>query len=176
MKKKIWKPISGYENEYLISDDGEVYSLRKCISLKPIQNEKGYLKVNLQKEGKKAWRKIHRLVAEAFIPNPQNKPTVNHKNGLRHDNRVENLEWATMAEQNSDIRRIKKMSESIRKCEYIQKKKRPVLQISTNGEIVTTHESLHDAANAVNTSTGNIYSCCVGNRHTCKGYVFKYAT
>lgn len=84
------------ETQYSITKDGKVWSRKNKIFLKTETTEKGYLKVKL---GEKH-HKIHRLVASAFIPNPENKPCVNHKNGVRDDNRVENLEWVDCKENN----------------------------------------------------------------------------
>lgn len=89
------KQISGYPN-YTISSDGIVYRNGEAVSLHP--NGRGYNKVFLYLNGKRISRAVHRLVAETFIPNPQNLPVVNHKNGNKLDNRVENLEWVTYKE------------------------------------------------------------------------------
>jgi len=94
---EIWKPITNYEGLYEISNTGRVKSIRKNKILKR-SNVTSYFRVILAKGNKKYTLSAHRLVAEAFIPNPHNKPQVNHINGIKNDNRVENLEWVTQFE------------------------------------------------------------------------------
>lgn len=94
MKTKI---IIDFEN-YTISKNGEIFNIKTNKKLKPIMCGNGYTKVYLYNNDKRKMCLIHRLVANAFISNIKNKPQVNHINGIKHDNRVENLEWATPKE------------------------------------------------------------------------------
>lgn len=91
-----WKPIDGYEG-YLISNLGRVKSLKRGreMILEPIRDAHGYLRVNLYKDGVRHLLKIHRLMATTFINNPDGLPQVNHKDGNKENNSVENLEWVT---------------------------------------------------------------------------------
>lgn len=93
--KEIWKPISGYENLYNISNLGNVFSIKSNRNIKPIKNYKGYLMVGLCKNKKRKNYLVHRLVAGAFIDNPNNLPEINHKDENPSNNVVFNLEWCT---------------------------------------------------------------------------------
>ena len=93
-----WKDVGGYEGLYKISNFGRVKG-KHCIKLQQ-DNGKGYLMVHLSKNGKSQWHLVHRLVAKAFIENTENKPTVNHIDGNRKNNKFNNLEWATYSENN----------------------------------------------------------------------------
>ena len=100
---EVFKDIVGFEGKYQISNLGNVKSLNYKNThqeklLKPVPHSKGYLKIQLMKDGKRKSFFIHRLVAEAFLSNPDNKPEVNHINSNRQDNRLENLEWVSTSE------------------------------------------------------------------------------
>lgn len=102
MTEEIWKPVRGYEERYEVSNLGNVRNKETLNVLKPQTNRYGYLQVNLYVCGHstRKMKTVHRLVAEAFIPNPENKPFIDHINTIRTDDRVENLRWVTAKENN----------------------------------------------------------------------------
>lgn len=113
---EIWKPIDDYPN-YMISNYGEVKSLgntksKKEKKLKGIKGNDGYLRFGLYKDGELKMYLAHRLVAQAFIPNPNNKPFIDHINTIRTDNRVENLRWVTSSENMNNSITIEKLKQS----------------------------------------------------------------
>ena len=156
------KDIPGYEGLYRITSEGDVYSVRCNKKLKPQKNKDGYLCVNLYGGGKQKRFFIHRLVALAFIPNPEGKPTVNHLNEIKTDNRVENLIWATMKEQNMYGSRIERAAAS--KC----KKVRCV-------ETGVVYESVKAAAAFIGSSGTQISKVLKGKAKTHRGYHWEYA-
>lgn len=99
--KVEWKLIEGFDGIYSVSNYGEVRNNRTGKLMKPRKNEKGYLRIGLTTNGKQKCMRVHRLVAQAFIPNPENKPEVNHIDFNKENNCVNNLEWVTCKE-NSD--------------------------------------------------------------------------
>lgn len=177
---EIWKDIKGFEGLYQVSNYGRVKSLARRVPhikrtrllseriLKHQLREDGYLQLNLSTKGKVIKPLIHRLVAEAFIPNPNNLPQVNHKDENKTNNNVDNLEWCTQ-QYNSTYGTV---------IERLQvgnmKNRKPVLQYSLNGEFITEYESIKAVAIAVNGSGSNIRNCCTGKKKTAYGYVFKF--
>ena len=94
--KEIWKDIPNYEGRYQVSNHGRVYSLNQRKTLmKPSISNYGYHRIGLYKNNVRTFKFIHRLVAQTFIPNPNNLPEVNHLDGVKTNNKVNNLEWST---------------------------------------------------------------------------------
>lgn len=149
--EEIWKDVVGYEGLYKISNLGRVYSLKTGKNLKQIDNGRGYLQVGLWKNGKRFCHKVHRLVAEAFIPNPNNLEEVNHKNEIKTDNRVENLEWCTHA---YNTRYGSRTQKQIDKCKN-GKLSMSVIQIKPNGERIE-YPSQQEAERQTGISQSNI--------------------
>jgi hypothetical protein len=131
LPKQIWKDISGYEGLYQVSNTGKVRSLNyrhtgKTKVMKPSTNKLGYKCVNLCKDGKRKIYFIHRLVALAFIPNPNNYPIINHKDENPSNNAVWNLEWCTYEYNNNYGNRNKKLSEAIKGKKHSEETKRKI--------------------------------------------------
>ena len=167
--KEIWKDIEGYEGLYQVSNMGRVRSLKwgKVKFLKPTANKYGYLRLYLRKDNslKKALL-IHRLVAQAFLPNPDNLPMVNHKDENPSNNIVSNLEWCDAKYNANYGNRNKKVAEALSKI---------VLQIDKNTNvIINIFPSLLEAEKQTGCNNGNICSCCNNRLKTAGGYKWKY--
>ena len=96
--QEVWKPIDGANGQYEVSNMGNLRNSKTHRPVKGTPDKKGYLRFRPTINRKKKSFKVHRIVALAFIPNPENKPHVNHINGIKSDNRAENLEWVTCKE------------------------------------------------------------------------------
>jgi hypothetical protein len=182
--EKNYVPIKGFSGEYGIDFFGEVYSYQKKSKnnlkgkvLKKYINNFGYCTVGLYKNSKVKRLTIHRLVAETFIPNPENKPQVNHIDGNKLNNHVDNLEWATAKENiqhawNSGL--SKRISEKQKKQTLIavksaiEKNKKPVICLQTG----VVYKSIKDACEE--TGIKNICKVCKGLRRTAGGYNWSY--
>jgi hypothetical protein len=184
--EEIWKDIKGYEGLYQISNLGNIKKLRfinnitnkeKVFDIKPQLINSGYYKVVLYKNGKYKNKTIHRLVAEAFIPNPTNKPVVNHKDGNKKNNNVENLEWCTYSQNNKHAYKnnlMKPFAKGKFGSNNPKAKKVNMLDKKTN-KLIKTFGSLIEAANYLNIDKScHIVSCCKGRLKTAYGYKWEY--
>lgn len=179
-KDEIWRDVHGYEGLYKVSNKGNVRSVdrinhigRKYSGriLKPSPNTGGYLLVDLCKNGIRESKRVHRLVAEAFIPNSNNYPEVNHRDEVKTNNRVENLEWCTSRYNTNHGTLIERISKKVR-----------AVNIET-GEVVTfnstreagrkgySHSSVSAASRGdYNDGRGKL----IGDGHTYRGYRWSY--
>lgn len=177
MNKEIWKDIKGYEGLYQISTKGRIKSLnynhtQKCKIRKIDEcSNKGYSSILLcNKFGKKKYT-IHRLVAETFIPNLENKPQVNHKNGIKTDNRVENLEWATNGENE---KHAYKNGLKQKKFGINNAMSKSVLQYSLDGKLIQEFQTINNASIELGISSSTIINCSKGRVKRPTKFIFKY--
>ena len=174
---EIWKDIDEFEGLYQISNLGNVKSLNynrtgKERILKPGNNGCGYLFVILYKNGKLKHFTIHRLVANAFLENPDNKSDVNHKDEDKTNNNVDNLEWMTSKENNNYGTRNERMAKSLINH---HKKSKSVLQFTKNVEFIKEWPSTMQIERELGFANSAISECCNEKRKSAYGYIWKFA-
>ena len=172
MTSEIWKDIAGYEGLYQVSDKGRVRSLKygKERILKPRNIGQGYLQVILCKNREMKQYYVHRLTAQTFIHNPNNLPQVNHKDEVKTNNSVENLEWCDRKYNNNYGTRNQRIAEK----NTNGKRSKPVIQFTKSGEFIKEYKSLMDVQRNLGYSQGNISGCCNGKRKSANGFFWKY--
>lgn len=187
--KEVWKPIVGYEGIYEVSSLGNI---RKILingqfkSLKTTPNNWGYYTIGLRKDGKVKQYRISRLVAEAFIPNPESKPYVDHIDTDKANNKADNLRWVTPSENsNNDLSRLhmleswqneeRRLNQRLMNLGDKHPRARAVCQLDENGNILQTFVTSVEAAKFIGCKCGNITKCCTGERLRAGGFRWKYA-
>lgn len=188
--EEVWKDIKGYEGLYQVSNLGRVKSVThdvvdsigrhsvkegRILSLRN-STKTGYPTINLTKNGKFKSFNIHRLVAEAFIPNPNNLPCVNHKDESRDNNCVSNLEWCTYKYNNTYGTASKRRKISLTNYyEAHEEVLKPVVQYSVDGSLICEYKSIREAEKTLGLDVSSgISACCAGKLHTAYGYVWRY--
>lgn len=163
----MWKKyiFNNQETEYSVSTDGLVRKDTKNNYILSQSSQQDYKFVTLQLEGKQKRMRVHRLVAETFIPNPENKPFVNHIDGNRSNNNVENLEWVTPSENTQH---------AVATGLMMNGRKRAVIQYNLQGEKMMTFESASEAARQTGGSQSKITMCCRRQRETANDYQWRY--
>lgn len=179
-EKEVWKDVVDYIGLYQVSNLGRVKSLGNGKSnnknwckeriLKGMSDKDGYLYVNLCKDGKRKTCKVHRLVAEAFLDNSQNLPVINHKNEIKTDNRASNLEFCSVAYNNTYNGRAKKAGKKAGK-----KNSKPIFGINKVSGLIVEFPSAIEAERVLGIANQSICACCKGKLKSCGGFYWHYS-
>lgn len=189
--KEVWRDIKGYEGLYQVSNMGNVKSLEKYIVNKnqklQFYNEHilkpniamGYLKVTLSKGNKQHTLRVHILVAQTFIPNPNNKCEVNHKDGNKLNNCVNNLEWCSRSENEKHAYRLGLAKPSLKQKSAVAKYatehySKSIMQYDMNGNFIKEWESMADIYRKCGINQSLICKCCKHQRKSTHNYIWRY--
>lgn len=183
-QEETWKDVFGFEGLYKVSNLGNILRLPKTTSrishgdifygAKILSTDSldkdGYVKTALRKDGKRYYLRVHRLVAEAFLENPDNLPVVNHKNGIKNDNRLINLEWCTISEN------TKHAFDELGRKGHSGGTNRPVAMINKDtNRVIKVFDSIKEASIYLGLKgSTSVWQALQDNWRTCKGYKWKY--
>ena len=171
---ELWKDIKGYEGLYKVSNLGEIKAINKFYRhtekiLKQATRKDGYKQIGLFKNGKGKNFYVHRLVAQAFIPNPNNLPQVNHKDENKTNNCIDNLEWCTIKYNNNYGTLIERQRKA-------KNRVKGVIQLKLDGSYINKFYSISEASRETGVTRTSIGECCRGERKQTGGYKWKYDT
>lgn len=173
MQNEIWKDVPGFPG-YQVSNAGRVKSFRSGIRiLKQCNDGFGYPKVRIWGNGKGITIHVHKIVALAFIPNPDGKPEIDHINTIRTDNRVENLRWVTRKENTNNPVSISNYKKMTNIYTVNSRKRKPVCQIY-DGKIIAEFDSIRDAGRSTGIAHQLIVSVLRGRSRVAGGYGWEY--
>jgi hypothetical protein len=178
--REKWRTVKGYEGLYMVSNFGRVKSLgctNHPVSIKSQRSpENGYLLVSMWKDNKEKKKLVHRLVAIAFVKNDYNKKTVNHKKGVKTDNRWLMLEWATQGENAKHAyTHLGRVGNATGKFGKLHPRSKPVIQLTLEGSFVERFDSISDAYRATGIEGNKICAVLKNKQKTTCGYKWKYA-
>lgn len=186
MKEEIWKDIAEYEGLYQVSNLGHVRSLDRVIKytnrrvvhakskiISGFIKKNGYISVDLYKDNKRKKFHLHRLVGAAFIPNPENKPQINHKDENKSNNSVDNLEWMTAKE---NINYGTRKEKHIKATTNHPSSSKSISQYTLTGELIEIFPSAKEIERALGFPSTSIIRCCRHRKNiqTCHGFKWEY--
>ena len=170
-----FRDIKGFEGLYQISNQGRVYSLISKRFLKPRKTKLGYLDVVLYNNGKHKHHSVHRLVAQAFIPNPLHLPIINHISENKTENFVSNLEWCDYSYNNTYGSRTEKMMQNHNFQMMVKNCSKPIIQMTKDGKFVNEYPSIREAARTLGINHQNIMNCLKKEKYkSAGGYIWRY--
>lgn len=180
-EEEIWKDVKGYEGLYQISNYGRVKNKKTDYILKPALGSWGYEFVQLCDKGRETSKCIHRMVAESFLDNPDNLPQVNHIDGNKRNNHIDNLEWVSCSQNikhafNTGLKKKKMGKENplYGRCGIESTRHREVNKYDLEGNFIESYISIREASKKNNINASNISSVCSGRKKMAGNYIWKY--
>lgn len=179
--EEVWKDVVGYEGYYQVSNLGRCRSLDRCINHPISKNGKkmlngrilslckcgsGYLMASFSLDGKRKFEMVHRIVAKAFLPNPDNLPEINHIDEDKTNNCVDNLEWCT-SKYNANY--------GARNAKAGEKHRKAVVQKDLQGNIIKKWSNLTEACMSCGADASSVGRVCRGKQRTARGFIWEYA-